>query len=297
MRALGLLTVFFGVLSLTAVAAAQDGGQDGGTDGSAEAASDESAAVTTTETEKAVDRGTEAAQVGNAGADADSIREQTDTTPREQKDKTYLFLGARYRGIIVPKFLMSAFGADGGANVYVNGFGPEVGVRRDNFEYSLSAWWAGYSLKETPFKASTDPVQAWEKVESDINMIFLTSDFMWTSPVSPEFGINYGIGGGIGLPFGPLYRREIYPGPGSNPNDPSTWTVCKSAGEGGGGYCEEGPKEEPNWFNGGSKPIVFPWLTAQIGFRVKPHRNFVARFDAGFGTSGFFLGLGADYGL
>ena len=49
--------------------------------------------------------------------------------------------------------------------------------------------------------------------------------------------------------------------------------------------------------DGGSKPMIFPWLVLQTGLRYKPHRNFVARLDAGFGTSGFFLGLGADYGL
>ena len=58
-----------------------------------------------------------------------------------------------------------------------------------------------------------------------------------------------------------------------------------------------GSYTEPSWADGGSKPIIFPWLVFQTGFRYKPHRNFVARLDAGFGTSGFFFGLGADYGL
>ena len=58
-----------------------------------------------------------------------------------------------------------------------------------------------------------------------------------------------------------------------------------------GGYTE------PSWANGGSKPIVFPWLALQTGFRFKPTKQFVARLDSGFGTSGFFFGLGADYGL
>ncbi|MDX2054992.1 MAG: hypothetical protein SFV15_21495 [Polyangiaceae bacterium] len=301
MRALGRLTVLLGVLSLSTGVAAQEKGA-----APAEAGAEPSEAnvlgseeVSTTATEKTVDSGTEAAMVGDAGADADAIRDQTDNTPREQSGKTYYFVGARYRGIIVPKFLQSAFGADGGANVYVNALGPEVGIRRDGFEYNLSAWWAAYSLDPTPFKASTDPATAWEHVDSDINMIFLTSDFLWTSQFSPEFGLNYGLGGGIGLPYGPLHRNEVYPDSanGDDPNDPSTWTVCQSAGGPGGAYCEEGPKDEPNWFNGGSKPILFPWLAAQVGFRIKPHRNFVTRIDLGFGTSGFFVGAGADYGL
>jgi hypothetical protein len=35
----------------------------------------------------------------------------------------------------------------------------------------------------------------------------------------------------------------------------------------------------------------------QTGFRYKPSKKFVGRLDAGFGTSGFFIGLGGDYGL
>jgi hypothetical protein len=42
---------------------------------------------------------------------------------------------------------------------------------------------------------------------------------------------------------------------------------------------------------------LFPWFVLQTGLRYKPHKNFAARLDAGFGTSGFFLGLGLDYGL
>jgi len=67
------------------------------------------------------------------------------------------------------------------------------------------------------------------------------------------------------------------------------------------GFCPDDPQatayNEPSWADGGSKPILFPWLVVQTGLRYKPHRNFVGRLDLGFGTSGFFFGLGADYGL
>ena len=67
--------------------------------------------------------------------------------------------------------------------------------------------------------------------------------------------------------------------------------TCDNDNDHYGGYTE------PSWADGGSKPIVFPWLTLQTGFRYKPSRNFVGRLDLGFGTSGFFFGVGADYGL
>ena len=70
----------------------------------------------------------------------------------------------------------------------------------------------------------------------------------------------------------------------------------------GGAYCDGtnnhyGSYSEPSWANGGSKPIIFPWLAAQTGIRFKPSKHFAARLDLGFGTSGFFFGLGGDYGL
>ena len=38
-------------------------------------------------------------------------------------------------------------------------------------------------------------------------------------------------------------------------------------------------------------------LALQTGLRYKPHKKFVGRLDLGLGLSGFFLGVGADYGI
>jgi hypothetical protein len=216
----------------------------------------------------------------------------------ELPGQTYYLLGARYRAIIVPKFMMNLFG-DGGSTVVVHGGGPEFGIRKDGFETNLSVWFASYGMDETPFKANDDPEEAWEIVESEIKVLYLTGDFLWSSELSPEFAINYGLGAGFGFVFGKLFRTQAYPPGGVNdpydyekceaPNDPHPW--CGNDNDHYSGY------DEPSWANGGSKPVLFPWLALQTGFRVKPHRNFVARLDMGFGTSGFFFGLGADYGL
>jgi hypothetical protein len=112
------------------------------------------------------------------------------------------------------------------------------------------------------------------------------------------------MGAGIGFVFGPIKRNQAKPptGPNGSTNaDPYTWQPCSPA-ERGQGTCgtdndHYGDYEEPSWADGGSKPIVFPWLAIQTGLRYKPHRNFAMRLDLGFGTSGFMLGVGADYGL
>jgi hypothetical protein len=158
-------------------------------------------------------------------------------------------------------------------------------------------------MDPTPFKASSDGAEAWEIVESHIKVLYLTADFLWSHDLAPEFAINYGLGAGLGIVWGDLKRTQAYPGNGADTSTGAGFLPCNGPGNPGvGGYCGNDNNHyagytEPSWSGGGSKPIVFPWLALQTGFRYKPHKNFIARFDAGFGLSGFFLGLGADYGL
>jgi hypothetical protein len=222
-------------------------------------------------------------------------------SPVELPGKTYMFVGARYRAIIVPKFMINLFG-DGGETVLVHGFGPEFIIRKNAFEYNLSIWYAGYGMDRVAFKAKDDGVEAWELVRSEIKSIYLTADFLWSQDFTPEFSLNYGLAGGFGIIFGDLERLQSEPDPngGSNPNTGEGFIVCR--GKGINNYCDTSNDHydgftEPSWADGGSKPILFPWFVLQTGLRYKPHRNFAARFDAGFGTSGFFLGIGLDYGI
>jgi len=210
-------------------------------------------------------------------------------------------VGLRYRGIIVPTFMMNIFGS-GGTTILANGIGPEFVIRKDNFEYEFSLMYTGYGMDPTPFKAKSDGPDAWEIVQSKIKVLYLTADFDWTHNFKPEFGINYGFGAGIGFVWGPLYRTQAYPGPGANPDTGEGFLPCTAPGNPNGAYCGNDNTHyngytEPNWANGGSKPIIFPWLAVQTGLRWKPHRNFIGRLDLGFSTSGPFFGIGADYGL
>src|SRR5450432_190017 len=223
-------------------------------------------------------------------------------SPVELSGQTYYGVGLRYRAVIVPKFMENLFG-DGGRTVLANGFGPEFTIRKNAFEYDFSAWYTSYAMDPTPFKASSDGAEAWELVESHIKVLYLTSDFLWSHDLAPEFAFNYGLGAGFGFVWGDLLRTQAYPGPGADTSTGAGFQPCAAPGNPAvGNYCGNDNNHyagytEPSWSGGGSKPIVFPWLVLQTGFRYKPHRNFIARLDAGFGTSGFFLGLGADYGL
>ena len=244
------------------------------------------------EAEEAAPKNKDASLVADAEAGSSAV---------ELPGKTYYAVGLRYRAIIVPKFMINLFG-DGGKTVVAQGFGPEFTIRKNAFEYNLSAWFASYAMDQTPFKAKSDGADAWELVESKIKILYLTADFMWSQDIAPEFAFNYGVGAGFGFVWGDLKRTQAYPGAGANSSTGAGYKPCIAPGNPDAGFCgtdndHYGGYTEPSWANGGSKPVIFPWLTLQTGLRYKPHRNFIARLDAGFGTSGFFLGLGADYGL
>ncbi len=218
-------------------------------------------------------------------------------SPVELPGQTYYAVGLRYRAVIVPKFMMNLFG-DGGATVLAHGIGPEFTIRKNAFEYGFSTWFASYAMDPTPFKSKSDGADAWELVESKVKVLYLTADFLWSHDLAPEFAFNYGVGAGFGFVWGDLKRQQAYdPTNTGNPSTGAGYVACPGPIGGNCAPDKHYDYSEPNWANGGSKPVVFPWLVLQTGLRYKPHRNFIARFDAGFGTSGFFLGLGLDYGL
>jgi len=239
----------------------------------------------------------EAPKEGEAKAAA---AEDPEASPVEDPTKTYNFVGARFRLIVVPQFILGMF-AEGGKTVVVPAGGPEFGVRKAGFEFNFALWLASYGMGATPFKAKSDPDSAWEIVESQIKVLYLTSDFLWSHSFSPQVAINYGMGAGLGVVWGPLKRNQAYPTANGYEKCPSN-AAGNGPAAGAHPWCgtdnnHYGNYEEPNWANGGSKPMVFPWLALQTGLRYKPHKKFAGRLDLGFGLSGFFVGLGADYGL
>ena len=236
----------------------------------------------------------EAGEAGDEGTEGSEEFTDNASSPVELPGRAYKFVGFRYRGIIVPKFMMNLFG-DGGTTVYIHSFGPEFALRRDGFEYQFSLWFANYAMGPTPFKAKDDPVEGWEIVESEIKIIYLTADFLWSNEISPEFSINYGMGAGFGIVFGDLPRWQAYPI--GDPSDPDNYVKCNGPGNPNAQFCDfdedrdhYGDSEE-SWAGGGSKFAI------QTGLRFKPTKEFVGRLDFGFGLSGFFIGIGADYGL
>lgn len=262
-------------------------------DGVAMDAEDESAAD-----ESAADEESDARVVEET---APSVVEPVEVvSTRQEPGVTYLFVGARYRSLVVPKFMINLF-ADGGRSVLVHSAGPELGIRKDGFETIVTASYASYRMKDTPFKAKSDPPDAWEIAESKAKMLYLMADFLWSQDLSATVAINFGLGAGFGIVFGEINHDQAYPA-GGDASDQDSFERCPRIGA--HPWCGSDHSErydyyvEPSWANGGSKPNLFPWLALpQFGVRVQPDPKVVMRFDTGFSTSGFFFGIAADYGL
>ena len=199
--------------------------------------------------------------------------ERKETSPVEHKGETYRFVGLRYRALLIPSFIMGLFG-EGGDTILVHNFGPEFTIRRDAFEYSFALTYSPYSMGAGPtstdqvaFKDPNDPEEAWELVTSELKVLYLTADFVWSAPISSQVSFQYGGGAGIGFVFGDLYRTQAYKedgiykpctGPGNPavpaPNGAAVLRRSEHDDQHYPGYTE------PSWADGGSKPIIFPWI-------------------------------------
>jgi hypothetical protein len=235
-----------------------------------------------------------------ASKDVSATGFEDPNSPFEKNDTTYRFIGARFRYVIVPKFYMGIFG-DGGATVGVPAFGPEFTIRKNGFEYVMSVMYASYAMDATPFKSKTDNNDAWEIVDTSVKSLYFMSDFLWSAETSPKFAFTYGGGFGLGVVFGGIHRQQAYPTGAAS--DPSTYVPCTAQGRPNPMFCgtdndHYGDYAEPSWANGGSKPILFPWVSLQTGFRFKPTKQFMGRVDVGWNIlNGPFFGLALNYGL
>lgn len=222
----------------------------------------------------------------------------------EHDNRDYTFVGLRMRIIHIPKFMFGLFQADGGAPVTAPSIGAEYVTRRDGFEVDTWLTFTSYGMDDAPFKSSSDPDEAYEIVSSEIKTLTIGADFLWTKPLNDKgLSLVYGAGAGIGVVFGALRRNQSYPANGV-PGDPEDYLACPRANYDSGNYCDTendhyGDYEEPNWINGGSKPVLFPWIAIpQVGLRWKASRKFVMRLDTGLSLPGpFFLGVSGQYGL
>jgi hypothetical protein len=230
----------------------------------------------------------------------------------ENPNKKYLFIGARYRGNIIPRFMLNMF-VDEGATVYSNSIAIELDMRKDGFSLIPALGFTEYGTGDILFKekGSKDIPGNYSFVNSSMKAIYATADLLWSVKMSKNFDFEYGAGFGIGVIFGDLVNNWVYQDPtGTSPlvgsngvhyakcGTANTEPGCNAAEHKNASTRKVGDYTEASWANGGSKPNVFPWISLpQFGLRYKPVKNFVARLGVGFALTGFWFGLNGEYGL
>lgn len=236
-----------------------------------------------------------------------AVEDETETSPpppesaasgETDKSGTQLLMGLRYRAVIFPRFLINTFGLQGARTVVAHGVGPEVGAHfgktSDGFTVLFSPWFVDYSAKPTPINEKGNGDALWEIAESDLKAWYLTVDASWDHKIVDRLSFQLGMGVGLGIVTGNLYRNETYVN-NVNPDFPADkdWPNLSECSAPGipSGACPQGN------YGKSEKWPVYPWLNFQTGLTYQPVDQFIGRLDIGIGSSGFWVGLGADYSL
>lgn len=230
---------------------------------------------------------------------------RSSTDPYEDPSEGYYFLGAFYRHVIIPEFMLNLF-LDEGSGSDFPGFGIDLTYRKDNFDIVGSLWLAR-AEGQGPMRANGDPVTDTEWVQTDMWAIFANATFLWSTAFNDVFALEYGLGIGIGIITGDVYRTEAYPDSNGNfqacggPGDPDDTYCGPPPASYEGMQCQSGTEHygcnEGKWSEGGDVPNIVPWLAIpHLALRIKPIKQVMIRVEGGFGL-GFFAGFSAAYGF
>jgi len=227
----------------------------------------------------------------------------------EDPTKRYYFIGMRYRGDIVPQFMLNIF-VNGGKTLYSNSVGAEIDLRHDHFSLIPAITYTEYGTGDIVFEQKGQPesnASNWSVVNSSLKGIYLSADLLWSVPIANHWDFEYGAEFGLGFIFGTLENDWVYPTIPNQQVSPTNYTECQANStqascqtgtHSGATVAKVGGYNEPSWVNGGSKPNIFPLVNfPQVGFRYKPMKQLESRIGLGFSLTGFWFGLSANYGL
>ena len=233
------------------------------------------------------------------------------TDVEEIPGRTYFFVGLRYRGNVVPSFMLNLF-VDEGKTIYTNMIGAEFDLRKDGFSLIPALSYHELGTGDILFKQkNTSNIPGnYSLVNSGMKLVYASIDLLWSTKISKNVEFEYGAGFGLGAVFGDLENSWVREDPNGQLASDSgrrfsrcnavmpAGTGCNRADHQNSEIDKVNGYKEPSWFGGGSKPALFPWISVpQIGFRFKPIKQFVARLGLDFALTGFWFGINAQYGL
>jgi len=237
-------------------------------------------------------------------AAAPSTRPGAKGDPAGRRD----WLGARFRGVLLPQFLMNVV-AEGGTTIFVPGGGLTYTRRTEGPDLAIGVQYAAYQMGPTAFRPHGTPETEWEIVESTLHTTIATADLMWRVPLDARetVELRLGAGVGVGIAFaGDLFRWQSYPTEGAG-QDPGLWEKCRGPNDPAGTfrYCNQLDKDadrygraEPYWHEDGLRPLFFPWLSIpQVGLTVHPTDTTALDLEVGATLNGLMTSVGMRFAL
>jgi len=217
------------------------------------------------------------------------------------------WLGARFRGYLVPNFVMNIV-VDGGTTTFVPAGEVTFTARLADVDLVAAIGATSLGLGATAVKPPGTPNTEWEIVESDLVGITATLDILYRFRLDEAGVATLGLGGGVGIgfaPIGDLYRWQAYPT--GDPDDPSTYAKCKAPNDPAGSYryCNQLDKDahrygegDAAWGNGGARPVIYPWVALPlVALAFRPDDHVEIGVDLGVTLQGFLMGTGVRFGL
>jgi hypothetical protein len=183
-------------------------------------------------------------------------------------------------------------------------------MRTGEVDVMVGLGYMSYRKGETPFKGKGTPDTEWEFVSSTLQALLASVDLVWSFPLDAKKSWFFRLGGGVGIGWtflGDLHRVQAYPKSGK-PGDPHAYAKCKGPNDPRGTfrYCNTLDKDashygnfaEPNWFKGGVRPLVYPWLVLpELGITWRVTGRVAIDLEAGASLSGILTGLGLRFAL
>ncbi|MFT3923708.1 MAG: hypothetical protein QM778_14345 [Myxococcales bacterium] len=240
-------------------------------------------------------------------APKEEFRESTD--PYEDPSKAYYFVGVGWRYIRMSDYFLNPF-LDAAPSVGTAGsFFGEFAYRKDGFSVGANVGWVKWNF-HGPFQIAGDPTTDTEWLDTNWNLLMLTSTITWSTQFTEWMSLEYGLEAGVAFIFGNMIRTEAYPGANGNYakcdgpglNDPTYCALpingavrTNAANEDGEHY---GVKAERGIANGGV-PYAVPVLGPKLSLRFKPIHQIALRIDVPLPALpvGWMGGLSAQYGF
>ncbi|MGE0867769.1 MAG: hypothetical protein AB7P03_04345 [Kofleriaceae bacterium] len=234
------------------------------------------------------------AQAGAASAD-DTTSAPAAPATRPENEVEY-GVGIRLRNMRIPKGLLELFvdrAAGGTSNI---GFGVEGIRRRGSLELQVGIEFEHVTPGEGPWIKKGDDVSAGDEAdyilspenapgEAKLGWVTLEFTIVSHTKINKNFAIRYGVGGGLGIITGDLYRQDVICSGATN-SDPVPGCVPRTRPNG-----EAASASDPVKYD---LPPVFPVLNALVGVQIRPIDKMVINVEGGIRTFPFF-GLSSAY--